>query len=53
MAFIPGLLQTAEFTRSGARPTSRPARDWAPDKAADGREGRQRMLRRPGGPPTS
>jgi transcriptional regulator with XRE-family HTH domain len=51
MTFIPGLLQTPEFTRArsdadqGAGPVS-----FSADKAADGRLGRQRMLRRPGGP---
>lgn len=51
MTFIPGLLQTPEFTRArseadqGAGSTS-----YVADKAADGRLGRQRMLRRPGGP---
>lgn len=51
MTFIPGLLQTPEFTRArseadqGAGATA-----FSADKAADGRLGRQRMLRRPGGP---
>jgi transcriptional regulator with XRE-family HTH domain len=51
MAFIPGLLQTPEFTRARASVDAR--RDqgpYNPDGAADGRVGRQRMLRRPGGP---
>jgi transcriptional regulator with XRE-family HTH domain len=51
MAFIPGLLQTPEFTRARAAVDAR--RDqgpYNPDGAADGRVGRQRMLRRPGGP---
>ncbi len=51
MTFIPGLLQTPEFTRArgdadrGSGPSG-----YSADKAADGRLGRQRMLRRPGGP---
>lgn len=51
LSFIPGLLQTREYTRarieveSGDRVNSRMA-----DKAVDARNGRQRMLRRPGGP---
>src|SRR5512132_239065 len=52
MAFIPGLLQTPEFTRARAAVDAR--RDqgpYNPDGAADGRVGRQRMPRRPGGPP--
>ena len=51
MAFIPGLLQTPEFTRCrGEADLEAGPVSFAFDKAADGREGRQRMLRRPGGP---
>lgn len=51
MTFIPGLLQTPEFTnaRNEADRVAGTASFHA-DKAADGRLGRQRMLRRPGGP---
>jgi transcriptional regulator with XRE-family HTH domain len=54
MTFVPGLLQTAEFTRArieaergarGPRPVS-----YTADKAVEARTARQRMLRRPGGP---
>jgi transcriptional regulator with XRE-family HTH domain len=51
MTFIPGLLQTPEFT--AARHEADRLAGAAPfnaEKAADGRLGRQRMLRRPGGP---
>jgi transcriptional regulator with XRE-family HTH domain len=51
MTFIPGLLQTAEFTRARGeadRVTGAPSLNA--EKAAAGRVGRQRMLRRPGGP---
>lgn len=51
MTFIPGLLQTPEFTM--ARHEADRLAGLEPfnaDKAADGRVGRQRMLRRPGGP---
>lgn len=51
MAFIPGLLQTPEFTRCrGESDLEAGPVSFASDKAAAGREGRQRMLRRPGGP---
>jgi transcriptional regulator with XRE-family HTH domain len=51
MAFIPGLLQTPEFTRSrGESDLEAGPVNFAFDKASEGREGRQRMLRRPGGP---
>ncbi|MBO3750535.1 helix-turn-helix transcriptional regulator [Streptosporangiaceae bacterium NEAU-GS5] len=49
--FLPGLLQTPEFSRArntaeaGLRPL-----DADPEKVLAGRTGRQRMLRRPGGP---
>jgi transcriptional regulator with XRE-family HTH domain len=51
MTFIPGLLQTPEFTRA-RNEADRLAGSvtFNADKAADGRIGRQRMLRRPGGP---
>lgn len=51
MTFIPGLLQTAEFAQ--ARASSERAAgpvDFRSDKALEARMGRQRMLRRPGGP---
>jgi transcriptional regulator with XRE-family HTH domain len=49
MTFIPGLLQTPDFTR--VRTEADPATPGlSADKAAAGRAGRQRMLRRPGGP---
>lgn len=51
MVFIPGLLQTPEF--AGARiEADMPLREgpFNTTKAADGRLGRQRMLRRPNGP---
>jgi transcriptional regulator with XRE-family HTH domain len=51
MSFLPGLLQTAEFTR--ARVEADGLGDRASrmaDKAVQARNGRQRMLRRPGGP---
>lgn len=52
MTFIPGLLQTPEFTRarSEAEHDDTGTASYSADKAADGRLGRQRMLRRPGGP---
>lgn len=51
MTFVPGLLQTPEFTRARmeAERTSGPA-SFAVEKAIEARAGRQRMLRRPGGP---
>jgi transcriptional regulator with XRE-family HTH domain len=51
MTFIPGLLQTPEFTlaRIDADRQQR-ALDFNVAKAAEARQGRQRMLRRPGGP---
>jgi transcriptional regulator with XRE-family HTH domain len=51
MTFIPGLLQTTDFTRArGEADRVAGAPSFNADKAADGRIGRQRMLRRPGGP---
>ena len=51
MVFIPGLLQTAEFTRAriDAERLTGPG-GYTSDKAVQARIGRQRMLRRPGGP---
>jgi transcriptional regulator with XRE-family HTH domain len=51
MTFIPGLLQTPGFTRARSE-ADRVAgtASFNLEKAADGRLGRQRMLRRPGGP---
>jgi transcriptional regulator with XRE-family HTH domain len=51
MTFVPGLLQTPEFTR--ARVEADRAMGpvgYKPGKAVEARMGRQRMLRRPGGP---
>jgi transcriptional regulator with XRE-family HTH domain len=51
MTFIPGLLQTPEFTHArNEADRLAGAVTFNADKAADGRVGRQRMLRRPGGP---
>jgi transcriptional regulator with XRE-family HTH domain len=51
MTFIPGLLQTTDFTRArGEADRVAGAPNFNADKAADGRIGRQRMLRRPHGP---
>jgi len=50
MTFIPGLLQTPEFTRARGEADRLTGRvSYTADKAAAGRLGRQRMLRRPGG----
>jgi transcriptional regulator with XRE-family HTH domain len=51
MTFVPGLLQTPQFTlaRAEADRLSGPV-DYQPDKVVEARLGRQRMLRRPGGP---
>jgi transcriptional regulator with XRE-family HTH domain len=51
MIFIPGLLQTPDFARAriDAERTLGPV-DYSADTAAEGRVGRQRMLRRPDGP---
>jgi transcriptional regulator with XRE-family HTH domain len=51
MTFIPGLLQTPEFTRARVE-ADRDAGSvgYNPRKAVEARMGRQRMLRRPGGP---
>jgi transcriptional regulator with XRE-family HTH domain len=51
MAFIPGLLQTAEFTRFRAEIERSAGKvSYSLEKAVEARMGRQRMLRRPGGP---
>jgi transcriptional regulator with XRE-family HTH domain len=51
MTFIPGLLQTPEFTRARVEVEQAfGSVDYAVDEAAEGRIGRQRMLRRPDGP---
>jgi transcriptional regulator with XRE-family HTH domain len=51
MTFLPGLLQTADFTRArfdAERLTG--SVGFSPDTVIEARNGRQRMLRRPGGP---
>jgi transcriptional regulator with XRE-family HTH domain len=51
MTFIPGLLQTPEFTRARVDAyLAFGSVDYSVDKATEGRVGRQRMLRRPNGP---
>lgn len=52
MTFIPGLLQTPEFTRARIEAEKEPRSKlpYSPEKAIEARLGRQRMLRRPGGP---
>jgi len=51
MAFLPGLLQTPEFTRARLEAEGLgPADGRRADRAVEARNGRQRMLRRPGGP---
>jgi transcriptional regulator with XRE-family HTH domain len=51
MTFIPGLLQTPEFTRARVEVESLSGPvNYTADKAIEARIGRQRMLRRPGGP---
>jgi transcriptional regulator with XRE-family HTH domain len=51
MTFVPGLLQTPQFTRARAEADrlGGPV-DYEPDSVVEARLGRQRMLRRPGGP---
>ena len=51
MTFMPGLLQTAEFARARveAERLTGPV-NYRLDKAVEAKLGRQRMLRRPGGP---
>lgn len=49
--FVPGLLQTPEYTRARIEADHRTGTgDYTADKAIEGRTGRQRMLRRPAGP---
>lgn len=51
MTFIPGLLQTPEYARERADLDRRAGLSgYTPEKVVDARGGRQRMLRRPGGP---
>jgi transcriptional regulator with XRE-family HTH domain len=51
MTFVPGLLQTPQFTRARAEADRRGGPvDYQPEKVVEGRISRQRMLRRPGGP---
>jgi transcriptional regulator with XRE-family HTH domain len=51
MIFLPGLLQTPEFTRARVEADGLgPAGSRHADSAVEARNGRQRMLRRPGGP---
>jgi transcriptional regulator with XRE-family HTH domain len=51
MTFVPGLLQTEEFTRFRTEAEgSQGDIDWVAAKVIEARAGRQRMLRRPGGP---
>jgi transcriptional regulator with XRE-family HTH domain len=51
LSFLPGLLQTPDFARSRVEAEGLGAVDSrVADKAVEARNGRQRMLRRPGGP---
>jgi transcriptional regulator with XRE-family HTH domain len=51
MIFLPGLLQTPEFARARVEAEGLgPADGRHADSAVEARNGRQRMLRRPGGP---
>ncbi len=52
LTFIPGLLQTPEFTKARIDAEQAPGGrlNYTPEKAVEARLGRQRMLRRPGGP---
>ena len=51
MTSVPGLLQTEEFTRFRTEAEgSQGDIDWVAAKVIEARAGRQRMLRRPGGP---
>jgi transcriptional regulator with XRE-family HTH domain len=51
MTFVPGLLQTPEFTRARVEADRLIGSvGYKPGKAVEARMGRQRMLRRPGGP---
>jgi transcriptional regulator with XRE-family HTH domain len=48
--FIPGLLQTADYARARNDAEAALQIKADPEQVLDGRAGRQRMLRRPGGP---
>jgi transcriptional regulator with XRE-family HTH domain len=49
--FVPGLLQTPQFAQARAEAERLVGHDgYTADKAVEARNGRQRMLRRPGGP---
>ena len=51
MTFVPGLLQTPEFTRARIEAEKRSGpTGYSADKVIEARNQRQRMLRRPGGP---
>ncbi len=51
MTFVPGLLQTPEFTRARVEAESQAGPvTYIAEKAVEARNARQRMLRRPGGP---
>jgi transcriptional regulator with XRE-family HTH domain len=52
MTFVPGLMQTPEFTRARIEAEKRPgtAAGYSAEKVIEARNQRQRMLRRPGGP---
>jgi transcriptional regulator with XRE-family HTH domain len=51
MTFVPGLLQTPEFTRARVEAESMAGPvSYQAEKAVEARNGRQHMLRRPGGP---
>lgn len=53
LTFVPGLLQTPEFTKAridAEQAGATAAPPYSPEKAIEARLGRQRMLRRPGGP---
>jgi transcriptional regulator with XRE-family HTH domain len=52
LTFVTGLLQTPEFTRARIDAEQVPGvkLPYSPEKAVEARLGRQRMLRRPGGP---
>lgn len=48
--FVPGLLQTPDYTRARIEADGSGTGDYTAAKAIEGRIGRQRMLRRPDGP---
>jgi transcriptional regulator with XRE-family HTH domain len=51
MTFVPGLLQTAEYSRARTEAESLTGPvSYAADKVVEARNARQRMVRRPGGP---